>query len=509
MDHEACALRLNGLSMRFGPVIAVSDVTLDVRQGHVHALLGENGAGKSTTVKLLSGLITPTNGSIEVFGKPVVLRSPLHAQSLGIQTAFQEMTMLPDLSVMDNMLLPHAPSGATGMLSRRKLRRQIEQHMDELEFDISLDVLVRELNLAVQQKIEIARAAFRKPRILLLDEPTSTLSSSDVEWLGRIIARLKSCGVTIIFISHRMKEVNEFCDDLSILRNGKHIATRPVHEYTHNEVVELIVGRSISQVFPQKTLDQTSDVVLAMENVSSGSACNIDLQLHRGEILGIAALQGMGQLDVFETCFGLRQPQQGRLLLDGKEITLLSPEDAIRTNVGIGFVPEDRKTEGLLLNQSGLKNASLPVLRNFTRWGAIDGQNEANSAAAVFKRINLHERAIWMDASSFSGGNQQKIVIAKWLLARSRILLLFDPTRGIDVGTKHELYELMADFVRHGGAILFYSTEIPEVVNMSHRVHVMYKGRVRATLDGSAISETRVMESAMGQSEALPEAVNG
>ncbi|TCT09099.1 sugar ABC transporter ATP-binding protein [Paralcaligenes ureilyticus] len=503
MNQNASALRLTHVSKEFGPVKAVIDVSLEIRQGRVHALLGENGAGKSTTLKLLSGLLMPSSGSIEVFGHEQTLDSPTVAQSLGIQTAFQEMTMLPDLSVLDNMLLPRALTGRTGMLQRSVLKKSIAQHFEELDFDLPLNLPVGRLDLAIQQKIEIARAVYRNPKILLLDEPTSTLSSSDVVWLGGIIENLKRKGVTVIFISHRMREVREFCDDLSILRNGAHVSTRPVSDYSDDEVIELIVGRSISQVYPKKdglAIDQ-SKVVLELQDINAGKLSNLNIGLHKGEILGIAALQGMGQLDVFEICFGIQQPESGALLIDGQDVALFSPKDAIRSNVGIGFVPEDRKTEGLLLNQSGLKNASLPVLQRFKKRGYIDQADEAQSGAKVFDRIELSRRALWMDASSFSGGNQQKIVIAKWLLANSRILLLFDPARGIDIGTKHELYQLMVNFTKLGGSVLFYSTEISEVVNMSDRVHVMYRGKINKTLDGADITETNIMEAAMGDAK--------
>ena len=498
MNESAIALRLSDVSKNYGPIQALSDVSLAVTRGRVHALLGENGAGKSTTVKLLSGLIAPTNGTIEIFDQQLRLATPRIAQAAGIQTAFQEMTLLPDLSVFDNMMLPYSVTDGTGMLKRRVLRQKLERHFAELDFPISLDLPVNRFNLALQQKLEIARALFRQPQILLLDEPTSTLTASDVNWLGDIIGKLKARGVTIIFISHRMKEVREFCDDLSILRNGRHVATRPADAFSDTEVVESIVGRSISQVYPKKRLPPTTESVLTLKNVHTSRLNDINIDLKKGEILGIAALQGMGQRNLFQLCFGIEQPDSGTLLLDGRPLTLLSPVDAIRPNIGIGFVPEDRKTEGLLLNQSGLKNASLPVLSHFSAYGVLNEKSEAQSAAKVFTRIELDRRALWMDAASFSGGNQQKIVIAKWLLARSRILLLFDPTRGIDVGTKHELYELIANFAAMGGAVLFYSTEIPEVANLSHRVHVMYKGEIRETVAGADIGETRIMDIAMG-----------
>jgi len=498
MPQPDSALRLHHLSRRFGPVIALSDVSLDIKPGRIHALLGENGAGKSTTVKLLSGLMPPTTGHIEVFGEQVSLDTPLKAQALGIQTAFQEMTMLPELSVLDNMLLPRAAMHASGMIRRTQLRKRILAHMAALDFEVDLDEPIRNLSLTVQQKIEITRAIFRKPRILLLDEPTSTLSSVDVQWLGDIMARLKADGLTTIFISHRMKEVRAFCDDLSILRNGQLISSGLVDDYTDDEVVELIAGRSVHNVFPARETRSEGTRVLELHSLSSGAIRDASLQLHQGEILGIAALQGMGQLDLFEACFGLRLPASGQILIDGQARLHTGPIGAIQ-HAGIGFVPEDRKTEGLLLNQSGLKNASLPILGRLTRGGAIRQATELAGAARVFERINLDQRALWMDAGSFSGGNQQKIVLARWLLAQSRILLLFDPTRGIDVGTKHEIYKLMLDYTRLGGAVLFYSTEIAEVIHLSHKIHVIYRGHITRTFEAPEITEHAVVSAMLGQ----------
>ncbi|WP_103035146.1 sugar ABC transporter ATP-binding protein [Castellaniella caeni] len=497
------ALRLLDLSMDFGPVKALSGVSLEVRRGSVHALLGENGAGKSTTVKLLSGVMRPTHGRIEVDGRAVVLRSPLQARAQGIQTAFQELTLLPDLSVFDNMLMPRPPIHVSGLIRRREQRRAIGRHFDELELGIDLDVPVREFNLAQQQKIEIARAIYHQPRILLLDEPTSALPPTDVQWLGHLIARLRRQQVTIIFISHRMEEVEAFCDDLTVLRNGRHVASRPARDFTRDEVVELIVGRSLSKVFPERKRPAQAKPVLALKAASTSVIHDASFTLNQGEILGVAALQGMGQLDLFRLCFGLVQPRAGHLELDAWPQRLLGPRDAIQR--GIGFVPEDRKHGGLLLNQTGLQNAALPVLNAMTKWGILRRARELSAGARAFERLQLDRRALWTDAGAFSGGNQQKIVLAKWLMARSRILLLFDPTRGIDVGTKQEIYQLMADYAQLGGAILFYSTEIPEVIHMSHRVLTVYKGRINALIEGDDISEARVMRHVMGQADGVAE----
>jgi len=501
MSHTAtAALRVEHLSKSFGATTAVDGVSLTVQAGSVHALLGENGAGKSTMVKLLSGLLAPSHGRIEVFGHTVRLRTPRDAHAHGIQTAFQEMTLIADLSVLDNLLLPYAPLGRMRTIQRARARQQLGEQLTGLGLDIDLDAEVSTLDLTQRQKIEIARAVVRDPRILLLDESTSTLAGKDVHWLGELIARLRAQGTTIVFVSHRMREVRDFCDHLSILRNGQHIVSAPVKDLSDAEVIERIVGRSLAQTFPARyATTQQGAQVLAVRSLHVGKARGVNFQLHQGEILGIAGLQGMGQQHVFHACFGMAIPDQGNILVDGKDVLLGSPADAIRANIGMGFVPEDRKTEGLFLQLDGRMNASLPVVGRFQRAGLIRSQAEIRATAQVFDQVQVDRRALWTSAGAFSGGNQQKIVLAKWLLARSRILLLFDPTRGIDVGTKHELYALMRQYVDQGGAILFYSTEIPEIVHLCDRALVLYDGRVQTQLQGDALSEPNIMRAALGE----------
>ena len=495
------AVSVANLRKSFGATVAVDDVSFTISRGSVHALLGENGAGKSTIVKLLSGLIQPDAGSIEVFGQPARLRSPRAAHALGVQTAFQEMTLVPDLTVLDNMLLPYAPMGPIGMIRRRRAAAALREHLASLGFDVDLDAEVGGLDLAVQQKIEIARAVYRKPRLILLDEPTSTLAGRDVDWLGDLIARLKSQGVTVVFISHRMREVRAFCDRLTILRNGRHITTGAVGDFSEEQVVEMIVGRSIAQTFPPRPVARPTEApeVFAVRDLAAGEKLeNASFALHQGEILGVAGLQGMGQLDLFLSCFGMTQVRGGEMLLDGRPVVIGAPSDALKPNVGIGLVPEDRKSEALFLNLSGKHNASLPVIERFSRGGLIDKAREAAEVARVFERVEVERRALWTHVSAFSGGNQQKIAIAKWLLAESRILLLFDPTRGIDVGTKHELYVLMRNYVEAGGSILFHSTEIPELVHLCDRVIVLYSGRLVAEIAAKDLTERAIMWPALG-----------
>ena len=436
-----------------------------------------------------------------MFGAAVRFASPRNSQARGIQTAFQEMTLVNDLTVLDNMLLPRGPSGLTGMIRRRQARALVAAHFDALGMsDVRLDDEIGELDLAIQQKIEIARALFRKPRILLLDEPTSTLTGRDVEWLGGIIERLRAEGVTTVFISHRLREVRAFCDTMTVLRNGMHIATGPVASYPDDEVIRMIAGRALSHAFPRREDQRVfGPEVLAAERIStSGKLRDASFSLHSGEILGVAGLQGMGQLDLFLACFGMADLTAGRLRVDGHPIVITSPTDAVRANIGISLVPEDRKTEALSLTLSGKHNASLPVIDRFTRGPLIDGVRETAAVEAIFERVDVDRRALWTRVGAFSGGNQQKIAIAKWLLAESRVLLLFDPTRGIDVGTKNELYRLIRAYADAGGAVLFHSTEIPELVYLCDRTLVCYAGRIVCEIPPEQLSEEEILRAALG-----------
>jgi len=501
------AVEVEGLTKAYGPTIANDDIRFAVAPGTVHALLGENGAGKSTTMKLLSGLVRPDAGHIRIHGKDVALASAREAHAVGIQTAFQELTLVPDLTVLDNMLLPRAPWTPLGTLARARSRSRVARHFEALGLSVDLDALACELNLAMRQKIEIARALYRDPSILLLDEPTSALSGSDVDWLGRIIVDARSRGITVLFISHRLPEVRAFCDTLTILRNGRAVHSARVEDVTDAEVVELIIGRSVENAFPPRrpARDRSGETpVLATRGLSAGVKLrDMDLALHSGEILGIAGLQGMGQDALFSALFGEEHVRRGRIELDGRPLHLRAPSDALDPAVAIGFVPEERKTQGLFLKLSGRQNATLPVLGRFHRGPLLNERAEASAAASAFAAVQVDDRAHYASAGSFSGGNQQKLVIAKWLVAQSRILLLFDPTRGIDVGTKEQLYGLLRAYADAGGAVLFHSTEIPELAHLCDRVGVLYEGRLLRWIEGEALTENAIMGATLGGSDPL------
>lgn len=502
MTSDTTAIRVSQIRKAYGATVALDDVSISIRQGTVHALLGENGAGKSTIVKVLSGLVSTDTGSIEVFGHPVSLTSPKAAHRLGIQTAFQEMTLVRNLTVLDNMLIPDAPVGPTGMMSRGRARQSVAEHFAAMGLQsVHLDDEVGDLDLAVRQKIEIARAVYRQPRILLLDEPTSALSGPDVDWLGTVIRTQKKKGTTVVFISHRLREVRDFCDELTILRGGKHVASGDVADYEDGDVVRMIAGRSLIHSFPPRTTERHAigkEVLRAERLGTDGRLSEASFSLHEGEILGIAGLQGMGQLDLFLSLFGAVPASRGQIYIDGKKASIASPQDAISARIGISLVPEDRKTEGLFLKLSGKHNATIPIIDRFVRFGLIDKQREQDAVEQVFRRVEVDGRALWARADSFSGGNQQKIAIAKWLLSESHILMVYDPTRGIDVGTKNELYQLLRVYAEAGGAVLFYSTEVPELVHLADRVMVFYSGAIATELSGPDLTEENILAAALG-----------
>lgn len=503
MTEPEFAIRVHDMSKAFGATVALDGVSFAVKAGSVHALLGENGAGKSTIVKMLSGLIRPDSGTVEIFGRSCQIANPRAAHALGIQTAFQEMIQVRDLTVVQNMLLPYEPVGRLGGVKRRDARKLVVDHLQALGLDgIDPDREVRELDLPARQKIEIARSVLRQPRILLLDEPTSTLSGRDIDWLGDLIAHVKALGTTVIFISHRMPEVRRFCEYLTVLRNGKDVGSGRVDEISDDEVIRMIVGRSLASTFPPRisTVRPGGVPALAAHDISThGRLANASFALAEGEVLGIAGLQGMGQLDLFLGCFGVKRLRSGRLEIFGKEVRLVSPRDAVKANIGISLVPEDRKTEALFLKLDGRRNVSLPVIDRFTRFGLIDGRAEIKAVGRVLDTVQVHSRAIYSRVSAFSGGNQQKIAVAKWLLAESRTLLMYDPTRGVDIGTKHDIYLLIRDFAKAGGSVLFYSTEIPELVHLCDRVLVFYDGRIVRELAGDAIAEETIIRAALGE----------
>ena len=504
MDEQAPAVEIRGLSKAFGATVALDDVSLTIPRGEVHALLGENGAGKSTLVKILSGLSRQDTGEVALFGDAARIDTPRDSHRLGIQTAHQEISLIGDLTVVQSMLLPYEPIGPTGHIRRRDSERQVRRALAELGLnDIDPHAEVRTLALPTRQKIEIARAVSRKPRLLLLDEPTSSLSGNDVQWLGALFDRLRAEGTTIVFISHRMQEVRDFCDSLTILRNGRMVGGFRAGEISDDRVIELVIGRSLAATFPPKPAEPArrgEAPILAAEGLAiEGGMEDFSFSLWSGEILGVGGLDGMGQRDLFLALFGMVGISAGDILIGGNRVTLRTPKDAVNSRIGISFVPEDRKTEALFLALTGRENISLPIIDSCVRFGLVDLQQESQAVGRALDMVQVDRRALHSPCNVFSGGNQQKIAIAKWLLAESRVLLMYDPTRGVDVGTKAEIYALMRAYAEAGGAVLYYSTDVPELVNLCDSVMVIYRGRKAASLAGDEITEASIMRAALGE----------
>ncbi len=498
---EGPAIRVAGIRKAFGATVALDDLSLSIAPGDVRAILGENGAGKSTLVKLLSGLVEPDAGDIVVTGHSVRLRDPRAAHDLGIRTAFQEISLVRDLTVAQNFLLMEEPLSVIGTIRRRRAEAEVKGNLDALGLgSIDPRTRVAELDLPTRQKIEIARAVSRRPRILLLDEPTASLSARDVEWLGTLIADMKRSGVTIVLISHRMQYVRDFCSTLTILRNGRAVGSHPVGALSDEEVIELMIGRSLNVVFPARPArPPPKDVpALSVNGFATAGIRPASFDLQAGQILGVAALQGMGQRELFLSLFGAQPRTSGTMKVHGTPAQFRLPADAVDPRYGIGLVPEDRKTEGLFLNLDGRENTALPSLSRFTRNGLVETRKEQDAVGAALAAVQVAARALWTPVRQFSGGNQQKIILGKWLLTGGRVLLLFDPTRGVDVGTKAEIYRLMRGFADAGGAILFHSTDIAELVNICDAALVLYRGEIVETLEGDALTDTRIMQAAVG-----------
>ncbi len=496
------AIELNSVSKAYENTIALDKASLKISQGEVHALVGENGAGKTTVVKILSGLTQPDAGSISIRGTAARFRNAQESHRSGIQTVYQEISLIPYLTVAQNMLLPYEPTNTLGLIKKRKEERIVREQLEALGIaNIDIHAEVQSLDISDQQKLEIAKALSRQPSILLLDEPSSALSQKDVNWLADQIQRLRAKNITIIYITHIFREVHLFCDSLTILRNGKNVGCFRENEITDEEVIRLVIGRSLNTVFPRKEPSARGKkevpVLTGKDLRTAGKLKSLSFQLWPGEVLGLAALQGMGQKELFHVLFGNARLAGGYIERDGNRIDVSSPADAIQA--GIGLIPHDRKNEGLFLQRSGKQNLTLPALRQFTSLGFVRARYENLFVEQMLSTMNIHPSASYKSSFSLSGGNQQKLIIAKWLSTGSRILLMLDPTRGIDVGTKYEVYRLIRDFVQEERrAIFIYSSEIPELIGLCDRVLVMYQGFLVAEFRDAAMTEENLMSAMLG-----------
>jgi rhamnose transport system ATP-binding protein len=492
---------LTDITKGFGATQALSGVSLDLRAGEVHALVGENGAGKSTLVKILAGVHQPDSGTIVLDGAPVSIPSPTAARALGIAVVHQEPRLFPDLTVAENVFLADPPTRGPGIISWRDMRTAASAVFDQLDVRIDVGAVVRGLSMADQQLIEIAKAMSVDARILILDEPTASLSTHEVERLFSIVRRTRDRGVAVLFVSHRLEEVFDLCDRATVFRDGRRVITAPTADITNADLVRHMVGRSVT-LFP-KTPSTPGDVRLAVRHLSrEGEFEDVSFSLRAGEIVGLAGLVGAGRTEVARVLFGVDRATSGDFELDGRPMRFANPSDALRA--GIAYVPEDRHADGLVLDFSIAENVTLPILpRLFPRLFTNPARERA-VAEEFTHRLDVRMTGPAQLAQALSGGNQQKVVIAKWLATRPTVLILDEPTRGVDIGAKVEVHRIISELAAAGLAILLISSDLPEVLAMSDRILVLHEGRLVAEIPGPEATEERVMFAATGHQEPLP-----
>jgi len=490
-------IELIDMTKHFDAVQALRGVDFSLYAGEVHALVGENGAGKSTLVKILAGIYQPDAGVVRIGGEAIELRSPLQAQARGIAVVQQEPMLFPDLDVAENVFMGRHPRDRLGRVDWKRMYREVDHLLASLDVPLGSHMPVRGLSVAEQQLVEIAKALSLQARVLVLDEPTAALSTHEVEELFAIVKQLCERGVAILFVSHRLEEVFAIADRLTVLRDGTHIMTAPVGEVSTGEIITQMVGRALSDLFP-KGEAEIGEVVLEVRGLTRpGIFANVSFELHRGEILGFAGLVGAGRTEVARVLFGIDRAQSGEIYLKGQRATIRSPQQAIER--GIAYVPEDRHQQGLVMTFSIASNITLPILGQISRLGLIDPRREQRMAQAYSRQLRVRSTGVEQLVNALSGGNQQKVVLGKWLATSPAVLILDEPTRGIDVGAKAEVHRIISDLAASGLAIILISSELPEVLAMADRIVVLHEGRVTGTFTRSEATQERVMFAATGQ----------
>ena len=490
-------LELTGISKAFAGVEALRKVSFDLRAGEVHALVGENGAGKSTLIKVITGAHLPDEGTIEVLGQPVGNLDPVRARALGIAAIYQQPALFPDLTVAENIAIGLEPGGGWRRVRWSQRRRRARDLLATIGAAIDPEIEVRGLSMPEQQLVEIARALGADARILIMDEPTASLSDKEVARLFRVIADLKSQGVGIIYISHRLEELPQIADRVTALRDGVWVGTRRMDDVARGDLIRMMVGRELSAVFP-KTFVEPGELILELEDVGCrwAGVRTINLSVRAGEIVGLAGLVGAGRTELARVLFGLTPADTGEIRICGRPVAIDSPTRA--ASLGIGYVPEDRRRHGVILDMTTAANVTLATLRAASRFGFLDFRQERATAQLFVQQLGIKTPTLETRVGNLSGGNQQKVALARWLAAKPVVLILDEPTQGVDVGAKAEIHRLMSELAGRGLAILMISSELPEVLGMSDRIAVMHGGTIVRTLDRAQATQEAILELALG-----------
>ena len=489
-------IEMRGIDKSFGGNAVLKNAGFLLDDGEVHALMGENGAGKSTLMKILTGVYTKDAGQVIVDGKEVCYNNPQEAEKAGIVFIHQELNVLFDLTVEENMFLGKEIKKVFGICDRKAMRKRVQEILDMLGVDIDPTQRMDELSIGQQQMIEIAKALMVDAKVLIMDEPTAALTQSETEVLFKVVNSLRQKGVTIVYISHRMEEIFELCDRITILRDGTYIDTKRIADIDMNDIVKMMIGREIGERYPVRN-SKIGDVAFEVKNLNCpGAFENVSFEVRAGEVLGVSGLMGAGRTEIMQAIFGNMPNVTGQLFLDGKEIKNKNPQQAIEN--GIGFITEDRKVEGLMLEESIMKNISLANLGRISNGGVINKKKEQELVNKGIEELRIRCFGPQHECNNLSGGNQQKVIFAKWIYTNPKVLILDEPTRGVDIGAKKEIYNIINELAAKGVAIIMVSSELPEVLGMSDRVMVVREGEVRGILNKEEANQESIMTLATG-----------
>ncbi len=487
---QAEAVRMEKINKSFPGVRALKDVSMSVRPGEVHGLVGENGAGKSTVIKILMGAYTMDSGEIYLDGRKVQISSPIAAQELGLSAVYQDIMLAPHLTVAENIFLGRQPRRA-GVVDFHKMHAEARRILDSLECPVDSAALVRDLTSVQAEMVAIAKAVSRAARVLILDEPTALLASDETAELFKVVRRLRADGVSVIYISHRLEEIFQICDRVTVMRDGEVVKTLDVDQTNQDEVIQLMVGRRLDEIFFKEHTTPGREILRVEGLTREGAITDISFAVREGEILGLFGLVGSGRTEVVRAIFGADPITRGRIYIDGRPVTISSPMDAIRH--GIGLLPENRRLQGLALPLSLATNINLASYKDISRVGVIDAPEERARAGRYVRELSIKTPGLYQGVRFLSGGNQQKAVVAKWLCKNSRILLFDEPTAGVDVGAKSEIFRLLGRLVKEGKAIVFISSYLPEVLGVSDRIVVLSEGRITGTLDRTEADQETIL----------------